>query len=398
MALKQGRGSRIPSFLAMDVVAAAETLAATLPPEAPGLIRMEVGQPGRGAPRDAVAAAHRLLDASTAAGGPSLGYTQAFGLPALRHRIVRHLADLHDVEVSAERICITTGASGGFVLAFLAAFDPGDRIALASPYYPPYVNILTALGMEPVVLPCGPETDFQPTVAMLAALDPPPDGLILASPCNPAGTMLGAHAFADIAVWCARHGVRVISDEIYHGLHYGPTPATASAMEEAITINSFSKYWRMTGWRVGWMVLPDDLLRAVERLAQNLFISPPHLAQCVALAAMDCTDELEADRLAYRATRDDLRARLPAIGLDRLSSAEGGFYLYADLAALDADPALRDSRVFCRRLLEEAHVAATPGIDFDPVRGHDFVRFSYCGPTALMREVPDRIGRFLGRG
>ena len=397
MALKQGRGARIPSFLAMDVVASADALAARLPADAPGLIRMEVGQPGRGAPRGAVAAAHALLDASLAAGGPSLGYTQAFGLPDLRRRIARHLAGMHGVEVPAERICITTGASGGFVLAFLAAFDPGDRVALASPYYPPYVNILTALGMEPVVLPCGPESDFQPTVAMLERLDPPPDGLILASPCNPAGTVLDNAEFARIARWCERRSVRLVSDEIYHGLHYGPTPATASAIDGAITVNSFSKYWRMTGWRIGWLVLPDDLLRAVERLAQNLFISPPHLAQCVALAAMDCTDELEADRRAYRATRDDLCDRLPAAGLDRLSAAQGGFYLYADISALDAEPALRDSRIFCARLLAEAHIAATPGIDFDPVRGHDFVRFSTCGPTALMREVPDRIGRFLGR-
>ena len=260
---------------------------------------------------------------------------------------------------------MTVGASGGFPLAFLAAFDPGDRVALASPFYPPYVNILTALGMRPVILEAGPETRFQPSVAMLEQLDPPPDGLIVASPCNPAGTMLHPDELAAIAAWCDAAGVRLISDEIYHGLNYDSPIATAASLSpHAVVVNSFSKYFSMTGWRIGWLVLPEDLVRPVERLAQNLFISAPHISQVAAEAAFDCHDELAANVARYRRSRDHLLRALPEAGFTRLSPAEGAFYLFADITDRS-----NDSTAFCARMLAEVGIAVTPGVDFDHARG-----------------------------
>jgi aspartate/methionine/tyrosine aminotransferase len=387
MALKVGRGANAPAFLVMDVIAAANASQAALPPGAAHVIRMEVGQPWTGAPhgaREAAAAALRSGDA--------LGYTEAFGHAALRERIATHYMDWYGLAVPTSRIAVTVGASGGFPLAFLAAFDPGDRIALASPYYPPYVNILTALGMRPMILPTGLESRFQPTVAMLERLDPPPDGLIIANPCNPAGTMLHPDELAAIAGWCARAGVRLISDEIYHGLNYAAALATAAALNPgAVVVNSFSKYFSMTGWRIGWLVLPEDLVRPVERLAQNLFISAPHIAQIAATAAFDCHAELRENVARYRRARDHLVGALPAGGFDRLTPAEGAFYLYADITGLS-----NDSIGFCKRMLAEAGIAATPGVDFDAARGAGFVRFSYCGPEADMREAAARRAAWRG--
>jgi aspartate/methionine/tyrosine aminotransferase len=382
MALKIGRGASAPPFLVMDVIAAANARQAALPAGHPHVIRMEVGQPGTGAPAGAVAAAQAALQ-----GGSPLGYTEAFGRASLRARLQRHIADWYGLEVPVARIAVTLGASGGFPLAFLAAFDPGDRVALAAPFYPPYVNILTALGMNPVILPAGPETRFQPTVAMLERLDPRPDGLIVASPCNPAGTMLHPDELAAIARWCDTQGVRLISDEIYHGLHYDSPLATAAAFSDsAVVINSFSKYFSMTGWRIGWMVLPEDLCRPVECLAQNFFISAPHVAQVAAEAALECHDELQANVARYRRSRDRLLRALPEAGFDRLSSAEGAFYLFADVSART-----NDSVAFCTRMLLDAGVAASPGVDFDRDRGNRFVRFSYCGAEADMAAAAARL-------
>src|ERR1700761_7184288 len=328
MALKTGRGGDVPPFRVMDVIAAANAHAARRAAHEPPVIRMEVGQPALGAPEGAVRAAAAALTRRH-----PLGYTEALGLPGLRQRIARHYRDWYGVDIASDRIAVTTGASGAFPLAFLAAFDQGDRIAMAAPYYPPYVNILSALGMRPVLLETGAATRFQPTVAMLEALDPLPDGLIIASPCNPAGTMLHRDELAALARWCHGHGVRLVSDEIYHGLHYDSPIATAAAFSpSAIVVNSFSKYFSMTGWRVGWMVLPDDLCRPAERLAQNMFISAPHISQVAAEAAFDCTEELEARRAAYRRSRDVLLKALPRAGFHRLSVAEGAFYLYVDIA------------------------------------------------------------------
>jgi aspartate/methionine/tyrosine aminotransferase len=323
-----------------------------------------------------------------------MGYTEAFGLRSLRSRIAAHYAERYGATVPMERVAVTVGASGAFPLAFLAAFDPGDRIAMATPFYPPYANILTALGMQPQLIPCGPETRWQPTVAMLEALDPPPAGLILASPCNPAGTMLPPAEFAAIAAWCERAGVRLISDEIYHGLSYGEVPETTAAAVSgsAIVVNSFSKYFSMTGWRIGWLVLPEDLVRPVECLAQNMVISAPHVAQVAAEAAFDCRDELEANIAAYRRSRATLLQALPRAGFDRRSTADGAFYLWADVGHLT-----NDSVAFCRRMLAEAGIAATPGVDFDRERGGRFLRFSYCGPEADMAAAPARLAAWLGR-
>jgi aspartate/methionine/tyrosine aminotransferase len=385
MTLKTGRGGGIPPFRVMDVIAAANAHAARLGPDDPTVIRMEVGQPAFGAPEGAVRAAAAAL-----ATDHPLGYTEAFGVPSLRRRIARHYGAWYGLDLAADRIAVTTGASGAFPLAFLAAFDQGDRIALAAPYYPPYVNILTALGMRPEILETDGETRFQPTIPMLEALDPLPDGLIIASPCNPAGTMLHRDELGALARWCHGHGVRLVSDEIYHGLHYDSPIATAVAFSpSAIVINSFSKYFSMTGWRVGWMVLPEDLSRAAERLAQNMFISAPHIAQVAAEAAFDCTDELEARRAGYRRSRDLLLEALPRAGFDRLSAAEGAFYLYADIAAR-GEP----SPDFCARMLRELSIAATPGVDFDARHGKDFVRFSYCGGEARMAEAAERLLRW----
>jgi aspartate/methionine/tyrosine aminotransferase len=386
--LKTGRGANAPAFLVMDVIAAANAAAAALPAGSPGILRMEVGQPSTGAPRGATEAAIRALQA-----GAPMGYTEALGLASLRSRISRHYAEKYGADIPARRIAVTVGASGAFPLAFLAAFDPGDRIAMAAPFYPPYANILTGLGMHPVLLPCDASTRFQPTLAMLERLDPLPDGLIIASPCNPAGTMLSPEELAAIAAWCHANGVRLISDEIYHGLSYGMAESTAAAFSDsAVVVNSFSKYFSMTGWRIGWLVLPEDLLRPVECLAQNLFISAPHVAQVAAEAAFDCTDELEANKAAYARNRDLLLAGLPAAGLDRLAAADGAFYLWADVSALT-----NDSVDFAARVLAEAGIAATPGVDFDRERGRRFLRLSYCGAEASMAEAPERLRRWLGR-
>ena len=368
--------------MVMDVISAANARQAALPPGAPHVIRMEVGQPSTGAPAGALAAAGRALQ-----GGDPMGYTEAFGRRSLRERLALHYREWYGLDLSSERVAVTLGASGAFPLAFLAAFDPGDRVAMASPFYPPYVNILTALGMQPVIIEAGPETRFQPTVAALERLDPRPDGLIVASPCNPAGNMLHPDELAAIARWCHDNGVRLISDEIYHGLHYDSPLATAAALSpSAIVVNSFSKYFSMTGWRIGWLVLPEDLIRPVECLAQNFFISAPHISQITAEAAFDCQDELRANIARYRRSRDYLLKALPAAGFSSLSAAEGAFYLYADISDRS-----NDSLAFCARMLAETGVAATSGVDFDRIRGNRFVRFSYCGPEADMREAAERL-------
>ena len=382
MALKVGRGASAPPFMVVDVISAANARQAALPPGAPGVIRMEVGQPGTGAPAGAVEAAHAALRS-----GNPLGYTEAFGRRSLRERIAAHYRDWYGLDVPAERVAVTVGASGAFPLAFLAAFDPGDRVAMAAPFYPPYVNIITALGMVPVIMEAGPETRYQPSLAMLERLDPRPDGLIVASPCNPVGTMLHPEELAAIAHWCDANGVRLISDEIYHGLHYESAISTAAALSpSAVVINSFSKYFSMTGWRVGWMVLPEDLVRPVECLAQNFFISAPYISQVVAEAAFDCQDELRANIAGYRRSRDFLLTALPEAGFNRLSPAEGAFYLFADISERS-----NDSMAFCARILAETGVAVTPGVDFDRTRGNRFLRFSYCGPEADMREAARRL-------
>jgi aspartate/methionine/tyrosine aminotransferase len=384
MALKIGRAAHGQPFMVMDVIAAANAQAAQNQQHA-RVLHMEVGQPATGAPAGAIAAVNAAL-----ASGRPLGYTEALGLPSLRARIAQHYQDWYGLNLSPDRIAVTTGASGAFPLAFLAAFDPGDRVALAAPYYPPYVNILIALGLSPVFLETEAEKGFQPSLSALKRLDPPPEGLILASPANPTGAMLAPEEFSAIVAWCEAENVRLLSDEIYHGISYGAAFTTAAAMSRsAIVVNSFSKYFSMTGWRVGWMVLPEELVRPVERLAQNFFICPPHISQIAAEAAFDCESELSLHIARYRRARALLLEALPRAGFHIPSSPDGAFYIYADIGARG-----EDSVRFCTRMLREIAIAATPGVDFDQAQGHRFVRLSYAGPEADMQEAAERLIRW----
>ena len=381
MTLKAARRGQIPPFIVMDVMRAAFERQ-----QASGdVLHLEVGQPSTPAPHGVIAAAKAALDAQT------LGYTDAMGIPQLRARIAEHYQSWYGIEISAERIAVTTGSSGAFVLAFLAGFDPGDRVAVAEPGYPCYRNILSGLGIEPVPIVTSEASRYQPTIELLEAVPGPLDGLILASPSNPTGTMLSADELEALAGYCTARGIRLISDEIYHGITYGERAATALQFtERAVVVNSFSKYFSMTGWRLGWAILPEDMTRSVERLAQNLYISPPSLSQHAALAAFECHDELRANVARYAANRALLLEKLPLAGFERLAPAQGAFYIYADIAGLT-----NDSKDFCARMLAETGVAATPGIDFDPGRGHRFMRFSFAGATKDMAEAAERLKAWL---
>jgi aspartate/methionine/tyrosine aminotransferase len=377
MALKIARRGQVPPFIVMDVMRAANERAAA----GDDVLHLEVGQPSTAAPSGVLAAARAALASDT------LGYTDALGLPALREAIARHYRSSYGVALDPARVVVTTGSSGAFVLAFLAAFEAGDRVAMAMPAYPAYRNILTALGLVPVMLPAGPAQRYQATLDLLQRAEGKLDGLIVASPANPTGTMLAPDELSTIARHCEAAGIRLVSDEIYHGITYDRTAATAlAASGAAIVVNSFSKYFSMTGWRLGWMVVPQDMLRAVECLAQNFFISPPAVSQHAALAAFDCRDELDGNVARYAANRALLLEELPKAGFDRLAPADGAFYLYADVAHLT-----NDSPAFCQRMLREIGVACTPGIDFDPVRGNAALRLSFAGATETMAEAARRL-------
>lgn len=372
MALKAAKRGQVPPFIVMEVMRAAAEREAT----GNGVLHLELGQPSTGAPRRAIEAAHAALDADV------LGYSLALGLDPLRRRIAAHYRESYDISVSPSNVVVTTGSSGAFLLTFLAAFDVGDRVGIAAPGYPCYRNILTSLGIVPVPLPVGPESRFQPDIAALRAVQPRLDGLIVASPSNPTVSMLGVAELEALADWCREEGVRLISDEIYHGITYGMKAASAAGIPGAITINSFSKYYSMTGWRLGWAVVPQELLRAVESLAQNLSIAPPSLSQHAALAAFECRDELDSNVARYAKNREILLGELPGVGFDRLAPPDGAFYLYADISRFT-----NDSEDFCRRMLAETGVATTPGIDFDPVEGRRFLRIAYAGATGDIIEA-----------
>lgn len=378
--LKVAKRGRVPPFIVMDVMRAAAERAAI----GADVLHLEVGQPSTPAPRGAIEAAKRALD------GEVLGYTLALGIDPLRRRIAEHYRRTYDVDVPAERVVVTAGSSGAFLLAFLSAFEPGDRVAMVTPGYPAYKNILTALGCAVVEIESGPATRYQPTPAMLDAV-PDLDGLVVASPSNPAGTMLSPREMKAIAEYCQDRGIRLVSDEIYHGITYGTTASTAAAFNpSAFVINSFSKYFSMTGWRIGWMVVPEDCLRSVECLQQNLFICPPAIGQHAALAAFECREELDANVARYAANRAILLEALPRAGFGALAPCDGAFYVYADVGRLS-----NDSAEFCRRLLEEQGVAATPGADFDTARGHRSMRFSFAGSTEDVAEAARRIEAWL---
>src|SRR6201993_3251469 len=376
--------SDVPPFMVMDVMSAAERI------EAAGghVIHMEVGQPAAPAPKTAIAAAR------TALGGGRMDYTSALGVPSLRDRIARHYRDTYGCAVDAGRIVITTGSSGAFILAFLAMFEPGDRVAVTVPGYPPYRHILTALGCEPVLIETSGETRHALTgEALLAAHRKSPlSGVLVGSPANPTGTMMSREALTRLLDAAQSAVIRFISDEIYHGLDYAfPAVTAAELSEHALVINSFSKYFCMTGWRVGWMVVPEPLVRPIERLQQNLAISVPTLSQVAAEAAFDGRDEMEAIKRGYLENRRILIDGLPKAGLTKFLPADGAFYLYADVFDFTSD-----SFEFAKRMLEEAHVAATPGVDFDPFHGKNFIRFCYARSEGDMREAVARIARWLG--
>jgi aspartate/methionine/tyrosine aminotransferase len=374
--------SAVPPFMVMDVMAAAARI------EASGghVVHMEVGQPAAAAPACAIAAARAAL-------AGRIDYTQALGMPSLRERIARHYGEHYGLAMDPGRIVVTTGSSGGFVMAFLALFDAGDRVAVAVPGYPPYRHILTALGCEPVLIETTAASRWAITPDLLIAAHrrAPLKGVLVASPANPTGTMMTAAAIGDLLAAAQSEGIRFISDEIYHGLDYAFAAETAARLsDDVVVINSFSKYFCMTGWRVGWMVLPPELVRPIDRLQGNLAISVPALSQIAAQAAFDGHAEAKAVRHIYEANRLVLLEGLPKAGLERILPVDGAFYLYADVSRFSSD-----SFAFAKQMLEEAHVAATPGIDFDPLNGSRFVRFCYAGATADMHEAVARITRWL---
>jgi aspartate/methionine/tyrosine aminotransferase len=381
--LQPSARSAVPPFMVMDVM----TAAARLEAQGRKIIHMEVGQPAAGAPATAIAAVRAALSS-----GP-LGYTEALGIPSLRRRIARAYAEWHGLDIDPERIVVTTGSSGGFILAFLAAFETGDRVAMALPGYPPYRHILTALGCEPVGIETSAATRWSITGESLFAQHraKPLKGVVVGSPANPSGTMMTASALTELIRCAEDAGIVVISDEIYHGLDYAfAAECAARISSNVIIINSFSKYFCMTGWRIGWMVVPLPLVRAVERLQQNLAISVPTLSQIAAEAAFEGRAELEAVRRGYEENRRILLDGLPRVGLDSFLPADGAFYLYADVSRFS-----NDSFAFATRMLEEAGVAATPGVDFDPVRGRNFMRLCYAGGREEMCEAVERIGNWL---
>ncbi|SFH82106.1 pyridoxal phosphate-dependent aminotransferase [Albimonas pacifica] len=375
--MKSSRRSAVAPFMVMDIMENVRALEAT----GRDVIHMEVGQPSTPAPRLAREAVAKAMS------GEALGYTVALGLPELREAIADLYRRRHGIVLDPSRVVVTAGSSGAFTLAFLALFEVGAKVAIGDPSYPSYRNILKALGIEPVRIETGPESRWQPRPEDLGDAD----GMLVASPANPSGTMLDRAALAALSAACTARGAGFISDEIYHGLTYGaPAVSALEVTDDVMVINSFSKYWSMTGWRIGWMVVPPDMVRTIERLAQNFFICAPHVAQVAALAALQAEDECEANRRVYERNRALLMNELPAAGFTELAPADGAFYLYADVRGLTDD-----SHDFCARMLSEAGVAATPGHDFDPVRGESFVRFSFARDEAHIAEGARRLRAWL---
>lgn len=377
------RASGVAPFLAMDMMREAGTLAAA----GAHILHMEVGQPSGPPPQLVIEAAQQALRSDR------IGYTEAKGLPALRERIAAHYVEAYGVSVDPEQVIVTTGSSGSFVLAFLAAFDAGARVALTSPGYPAYRNIFNALGIEVADIETSAADRWAPTVESVCDLVSHGglDGLLVASPANPTGTMLMPDTLSALARACADNGIWFISDEIYHGLDYAVPTATALATNpDSIVINSFSKYYCMTGWRVGWMIIPPSLVRTAEVLSQSLYISAPTLSQYAAIAAFDATEELEQRKAMYAGNRDFLLDALPSIGIEDFSPVDGAFYIYADVSRFT-----NDSFAFAQKMLGEIGVAMTPGADFDPERGHRYVRMSFAGSRDEMEGAVSRLKDWL---
>ena len=379
------RRSAVAPFLAMDVMREA----VSLEQKGAHIVHMEVGEPGAPAPRVVREAAKRALDLGR------IGYTEALGLRSLRQRIATHYKEMYGVEVSAERIAVTTGSSGGFVLSFLACFDVGARVAISAPGYPAYRNVMDALGIEPVSIETHADTRFAVTAERIEQehAKKPLQGVLLMSPANPSGTMMTPQALKAVCETCDRLGIAFISDEIYHGLTYAEPAETALKFSnQAIVVNSFSKYFCMTGWRVGWLVLPENLVRPVERLQQSLAISVPYLSQIAGEAAFDATEELELVKAGYAKNRSILLNEFPGLGLGDFHPADGAFYIYTDCTRFSDN-----SLEFAKNMLEQAGVAATPGVDFDPARGHHTIRFSFAGAEGDIVEAVKRLKNWLPR-
>lgn len=377
--MRNSTRSAVDPFIVMDVMQAAAKAEA----EGQHIIHMEVGQPGTGAPKSAVDALKNAMDDG------ALGYTVALGLPALRARIARMYGEWYNVDLDPNRVVVTSGSSGGFILAFTSLFDTGDRVGIGAPGYPSYRQILKALALTPVDLQTSLENRLQPVPADFADMDLA--GLMVASPANPTGTMLDHAAMKALIDACAAQGASFISDEIYHGVEYDQKAVTAlEVTDDCYVINSFSKYFSMTGWRVGWMVVPEDHVRVVERIAQNMFICAPHASQVAALAAMDCDDELQANMNVYRANRALMLSGLKEAGFTSFAPPDGAFYVYADVSEHTSD-----SLSFAAEILEKAQVSVTPGLDFDPQRGATTLRFSYARSTADIAEGLARLKTFM---
>jgi aspartate/methionine/tyrosine aminotransferase len=377
--------SDVPPFMVMDVMAAAARI------EAAGgrVIHLEVGQPAAAAPTSAIAAAHAALASGR------LRYTETLGIASLRARIARHYDETYGVAIDPARVVVTTGSSAGFVLAFLALFEPGDRVAIALPGYPPYRHILSALGCEVVAIETTQATRWAITPEMLMAAHrkAPLKGVLVASPANPTGTMMTAAALRDLVVAAESEGIRFISDEIYHGLDYAFAAETAARLSDScVIVNSFSKYFCMTGWRIGWMVVPEPLVRPLDRLQGNLAVSVPTLSQIAAEAAFEGRAEMEVVKHGYEENRRILLNGLPKAGFDKFLPVDGAFYLYADVSRFS-----NDSFEFAKQMLMQTHVAATPGVDFDPLEGRHFIRFCYAGAAAEMHEAVERLANWLER-
>jgi aspartate/methionine/tyrosine aminotransferase len=375
----------VPPFHVMDVWLAAAERQRTHG----DLVNLSAGQPSAGAPAPVRAAAAEAVHFN------QLGYTVALGIPELRAAIAASYLDRYSLRVDADDVVLTTGSSGGFLLTFLACFDVGDRVAVSSPGYPCYRNVLAALGCEVVTIECGPETRFQPTAQMLAELDPPVRGVVVASPANPTGTVIPPAELAAIASWCEASGARLVSDEIYHGLVYDGAPQTSCAWQtsrNAMVVNSFSKYFAMTGWRLGWLLVPAELRRAVDCLTGNFTICPPVLSQYAAVSAFtsEAIEEADGHLHQYAINRRMLLDGLPEIGIEQLAPTDGAFYVYADVSDFTTD-----SMAFCSKLLADTGVAIAPGIDFDTVHGSSFVRLSFAGPTRDIEEALRRLGAWL---
>jgi len=386
MALKKTTTNMVPTFLAMAVMNATKELEAT----GADVIHLEVGQPSSPPPSAVNRALIKALDEVS-----THGYSVALGELPLRRRIVGHYADWYGAKVDPACTAVTPGSSLGFALAFLAGFDRGDKIAVATPGYPAYRNLLKALGLEPVLMSARAAEGWLPSLeALVESGEPLPDGMLLASPANPTGVVMSDDDVRDVCIWCHKNGVRLIMDEIYHGLTFGGRPTTALLHSESvIVVNSFSKFFAMTGWRVGWAIFPPDLVDTVERLAQNMYIGPPRPMQAGAIAAFDDYAALDAEAARYRENRDILTSRLPQDFLGDMAPSDGAFYLYVDISKLGMKTP--DSIAMAEAMLNETHVAVTPGVDFDTVEGHRHLRLSYAGSTADMKEASRRINDWL---